>query len=113
MSAKDARDEPEIPLLPPLSESSGICGGPGQMSCVEANELIQFYVDNFIDADATARIAEHLGDCPPCELEMVVYRRIIASLERCRPHVPEDTAQRLQRFCEDLRAGRAQYTVED
>ncbi len=101
------QDQPDGPLLQPLSEASGLCGGPGQMSCAEANDLIQFYVDRFIDPDATQRVAEHLGDCPPCEVEVVVYKRIIASLERCRPHVPEDTAERLQRFCEDLRAGKA------
>ena len=99
------RDEPDVPLIRPLSESSGLCGGPGQLSCGEANELIQQYLDKVTDLDSGAKVAQHLSDCPPCESEMVVYQRIIASLERCRPHVPPDTAERLQRFCSDLRTG--------
>ena len=47
-------------------------------------------------------MAEHLGDCPPCESEFVVYQRIIDSLSRCRPDLPPDTKQRLERFCQDL-----------
>jgi len=111
MSEHDEHEGLERPLVRPLSEASGLCGGPGQMSCVEANELIQYYVDSFIDGDERSRVAEHLHDCPPCELEAVVYKRIIASLERCRPHVPSDTAERLQRFCSDLRDGR--YPLAD
>jgi hypothetical protein len=101
MSTQDDRD---VPVIEPLSEDSGLCGGPGQLSCSEANELIQFYVDRLTDRDSGERVAEHLGDCPPCEFELVVYQRIIASLERCRPHVPPDTAERLHRFCSELPA---------
>lgn len=100
-----AHDESDVPLIQPLSEASGLCGGPGQLSCGEANELIQTYLDKMTDLDSGTKVAQHLSDCPPCESELVVYQRIIASLERCRPHVPPDTAERLQRFCTDLRAG--------
>lgn len=85
-----------------LSEASGLCGGPGQISCSEANELIQSYLDRHTDPETGERVAEHLGDCPPCESEFVVYQRIIASLSRCRPDLPADTKQRLERFCKDL-----------
>ncbi len=88
--------------LTPLSESSGLCGGPGQISCSEANELIQIYLDHRTDPETGERVAEHLGDCPPCESEFVVYQRIIDSLSRCRPDLPPDTKQRLERFCQDL-----------
>lgn len=98
-------EEREIPTVEPLSESSGLCGGPGQISCGEANELIQFYVDELTEPEARERLAEHLGECPPCEFETLVYQRIIESLERCRPHVPPDTAARLHRFCDELRSG--------
>ena len=108
-----AHDEPELPLVQPLSEASGLCGGPGQLSCNEANELIQLYLDRATAEDDGAKVAEHLDGCPPCESELVVYQRIIASLERCRPHVPPDTAARLQRFCADLRTGSLDGAIED
>jgi hypothetical protein len=95
-------DEVEFTDLSPLSESSGLCGGPGQISCSEANELIQTYLDRHTDPETGGRVAEHLGDCPPCESEFVVYQRIIASLSRCRPDLPPDTKQRLEQFCEGL-----------
>jgi hypothetical protein len=88
--------------LAPLSEESGLCGGPGQISCSEANELIQHYLDHITDPDTGERVAEHLGDCPPCETEFVVYQRIVESLSRCRPQTPPDTRERLERFCRDL-----------
>jgi hypothetical protein len=100
-----ANDEPDLTLIQPLSEASGLCGGPGQLTCGEANELIQLYLDKVADQDEGAKVAEHLDGCPPCESELVVYQRIIASLERCRPPVPQDTAERLQRFCTELRSG--------
>jgi hypothetical protein len=89
----------------PLSEDSGLCGGPGQLSCAEANELIQSVLDRLTDPVTGDKVREHLGDCPPCETEFVVYQRIIASLERCRPEPPPDTRERLQRFCTELSKG--------
>jgi hypothetical protein len=100
MSAE--HDAPKLTDLTPLSESSGLCGGPGQISCSEANELIQVYLDHTTDPETGERVAEHLGDCPPCESEFVVYQRIIASLSRCRPDLPPDTKQRLEQFCQGL-----------
>lgn len=90
---------------PPLSEDSGLCGGPGQLSCAEANELIQTYLDRTTDPVTGEKVAEHLGDCPPCESEFVVYQRILDSLQRCRPDLPEDTKERIERFCSDLCTG--------
>jgi hypothetical protein len=103
-------DEAEFTAVGPLSEASGLCGGPGQISCSEANELIQLYLDQICDQDASHRVAEHVDGCPPCEVEVVVYRRIIASLGRCRPDIPADTAERLRRFCADLRSPNAGTT---
>ena len=88
--------------LPPLSADSGLCGGPGQMSCSEANELIQHYLDRITDYEVGTAVHDHLGDCPPCEREFVVYQRIIASLARCRPDPPIETRERLERFCTEL-----------
>lgn len=95
-------DQVDPPLLVPLSEASGLCGGPGQMSCSEANELIQTYLDHNTDPDTGALMAEHLGDCPPCESEFATYQRILEALGRCRPDLPSETAQRLQQFCTSL-----------
>jgi hypothetical protein len=89
----------------PLSEDSGLCGGPGQISCAEANELIQSLLDRLTDPATGEKVREHLGDCPPCETEFVVYQRIIASLERCRPEPPPATRERLERFCSGLSSG--------
>ena len=88
--------------LVPLSEASGLCGGPGQLSCDEANDLIQIYIDSAVDPASGDKLTEHLGDCPPCEHEFVVYQRIVDALARCRPGLPEDTAQRLHSSCSSL-----------
>ena len=88
--------------LEPLSEASGLCGGPGQMYFSEANELIQAYLHHHTDPDTGALVAAHLGDCPPCESEFAVYQRILEALGRCRPDVPSDTAERLKKFCTSL-----------
>jgi hypothetical protein len=107
MTTADDDTTPDAPRLgdgglTPLSEASGLCGGPGQISCSEANELIQSSLDRATDADTGTKVAEHLGDCPPCEHEFVVYQRIIGALERCRPSLPDDTKGRLEKFCTDL-----------
>ena len=106
--------EPSEPTAPagltplvPLSEASGLCGGPGQLSCDEANELIQTYLDHAVDPGTGEKLTEHLGDCPPCEHEFVVYQRIVEALGRCRPDVPADTAQRLKSYCTSLCEGDA------
>lgn len=110
-------DDRELPEIEQLSEDSGLCGGPGQITCSEANELIQFYVDKLVDklgdTDADTGVEEHVGECPPCEFEVLVYQRIIESLERRRPHVPPDTAERLNRFCSELRSGAHDQFLED
>lgn len=86
----------------PLSEDSGLCGGPGQLSCSEANELLLSYLDHATDTEKDRLVRQHLVDCPPCENEFVVYQRIMSALERCRPDLPSDTKARLERFCLEL-----------
>lgn len=100
-----AQDDTPLAAMAPLSPSSGLCGGPGQLSCEDANELLQMYLDHVVEPEQESLVAEHLGDCPPCESEAVMYRRIIESLERCRPHVPEDVQARIQRYCTELSSG--------
>jgi anti-sigma factor (TIGR02949 family) len=102
-----------LPPLVPLSEASGLCGGPGQLSCDEANELIQTYLDHAVDPDTGEKLTEHLGDCPPCEHEFVVYQRIVDALGRCRPDVPADTKQRLAQYCTSLCEGERQVEGAD
>ncbi len=91
----------------PLSEQSGVCGGQGQISCEEANELIQEFLDKAADDDHRAVLQEHLGDCPPCESEFHVYQRIVESLARCRPDIPAETADRIKQYCDSLCSGEA------
>jgi Putative zinc-finger len=97
-----APQKPPLTPLVPLSEASGLCGGPGQLSCDEANDLIQTYLDEAVDPDTGTKLTEHLGDCPPCEHEFVVYQRIVDALGRCREELPADTAARLQQYCSSL-----------
>lgn len=89
--------------VPTLSEASGLCGGDGQMSCDEANKLIQMVIDELIDAEERTRLEEHLGDCSPCESEFVVYQRIVTSLSNARPNIPTETASRLAKYCDEIR----------
>lgn len=89
--------------VPALSESSGLCGGDGQMTCDEANQLIQMVIDELIDIDERTRLEEHLGDCSPCESEFFVYQRIVTSLSKARPNIPTDTASRLAHYCDEMR----------
>ena len=91
--------------LVPLSEASGLCGGPGQLSCAEANDMIQTYLDSAVDPESGEKLTEHLGDCPPCESEFVVYQKIVDALGRCREELPADTAARLQSYCSSLCEG--------
>ena len=104
MSADAMRPDDELRSRAdtPLSEDSGLCGGPGQLSCGEANELLLSYLDHVTDAEKDRLVSEHLGGCPPCETEFVVYQRIMSALERCRPDLPSDTKARLERFCVEL-----------
>lgn len=101
-AADGASPAPKLTPLVPLSEASGLCGGPGQLSCTEANELIQTYLDSAVDPDTGEKVAEHLGDCPPCEHEFVVYQKIVDALGRCRQDPPADTAARLKQYCTSL-----------
>lgn len=96
---------PPLSEAPLLSPSSGLCGGPGQISCEEANEMIQMVLDHLSDSDSERMFNEHVGDCPPCESEFIVYERIVASLVRSRPRMPGDTASRIQSFCNGLSSG--------
>ena len=96
---------PKLTPLVPLSEASGLCGGPGQLSCDEANDLIQTYLDSSVDPDTGTKLTEHLGDCPPCEHEFVVYQRIVDALGRCRQDPPPEISERLQQYCTSLCEG--------
>ncbi len=101
-SATSPQPAGQLTPLTPLSEASGLCGGPGQLSCDEANEMIQDYLDNHADSEVTAKVMDHMGDCPPCESEFVVYQRIIVALSRCREDPPAETRERLAHFCRGL-----------
>ena len=104
-SAGGSAEPGRLTPLVPLSEASGLCGGEGQLSCAEANDLIQTYLDSAVDPESGEKLTEHLGDCPPCESEFVVYQKIVDALGRCREELPADTAARLQSYCSSLCEG--------
>ena len=94
----------DLSQVAPLAPESGLCGGPGQMSCEDANEMIQMVLDHLSDSDGEQLFNEHMGECPPCESEFVVYQRIVASLVRTRPAMPDEAFARLMNYCEGIRA---------
>lgn len=96
-----------------LTESSGLCGGPGQLSCEEAHEMIQMIVDHLSDSNTEQLFNEHVGDCPPCESEFIVYERIVASLTRARPRIPDEAASRIHEFCNGLSDGDSSTIIDD
>lgn len=86
-------------------ESAGLCGGPGQLPCQDAHELIHHYLDTDCDQELRARIQGHLERCPSCDSEFAVYTKIVTSLSKCRSEIPEDAAERIKDFCAKLSSG--------
>lgn len=80
-------------------ESAGLCGGPGQMPCQDAHELLHHYLDVDCDQELRDRIKGHLERCPSCDSEFAVYSRIVSSLSKCRDELPADAAARITEFC--------------
>lgn len=66
--------------------------------------MIQMVLDHLSDSDGEQLFNEHMGECPPCESEFVVYQRIVASLVRTRPAMPDEAVARLMNYCDGMRA---------
>ena len=50
---------------------------PGNLTCKEAGEFMDGYLDGTLDAETKARFEKHLGMCPLCEQYLEDYRRSI------------------------------------
>jgi anti-sigma factor RsiW len=64
--------------------------------------VLQSYLDDDVEPDFAARIAEHLEACKDCGLEAETYAQIKNSLADRRPEVGSDVVTRLRDFGESL-----------
>lgn len=71
---------------------------PGSMSCHQVGEVLQQYLDGYIDEDRSSRIEEHLEECRRCGLEAEAYERIKSTLSSQRAELPADSVARLREF---------------
>ena len=78
---------------------------PGGMNCHQVGEVLQQYLDEYIDADKAGRIAAHLEQCRRCGMDADTYRRIKATLAAQEPDVPAESVERLREFGERLARG--------
>ena len=86
--------------MSPLWRRHAVADRP--LTCREVGKLLQRYLDGETNAQATARVAEHLEDCRRCGLEADIYREIKAAVARQAPTLPETTLARLRRFGDRL-----------
>jgi anti-sigma factor RsiW len=75
------------------------------MECHEVGEVLQTYLDGYVDEHRARRIEEHLEHCRRCGLEVEAYERIKASLAARRGDLPSDSVDRLREFGERLVRG--------
>ena len=76
----------------------------GGARCVEVGRLIQSYLDGALDADATAKVAQHLDACRRCGLTADDYRRLKSALNEAAMPLPAEPLQRLRAFADELAA---------
>ena len=76
----------------------------GGARCIEVGRLIQRYLDGALDADAAAKVAQHLDACRRCGLAAADYRRLKSALSEAASPLPAEPLQRLRAFAADLAA---------
>ena len=76
----------------------------GGARCIEVGRVIQSYLDGALDADATAKVAQHLDACRRCGLTADDYRRLKSALNEAATPLPAEPLQRLRAFAADLAA---------
>ena len=59
------------------------CGSPHATPCSEVLALVFLYIDGEIDEQHRVEVTTHLSECPPCEGEYAVERRVRALVQRC------------------------------
>jgi anti-sigma factor (TIGR02949 family) len=74
------------------------------MECHEVAEVLQTYLDGYVDEHSARRIEQHLEHCRRCGIEVEAYERIKATLAR-RSELPSDAVDRLREFGERLARG--------
>ncbi len=77
------------------------------MSCSQALEVLQGYLDGEVDENVARKVAAHLDRCAVCENEGTVYREIKGSLSRQRRGIDPEVATALARFGERVARGEA------
>lgn len=76
----------------------------GGARCIEVGRLIQGYLDGALDADARAKVAQHLEACRRCGLTADDYRRLETALNEAPAPLPAEPLQRLRAFAAELAA---------
>lgn len=74
------------------------------VNCREVGKVLQSYLDNDVEDDFAAKIAEHLDACKECGLEVETYRQIKTSLAGKMPEVDPAALERLRSFGDSLNA---------
>lgn len=59
------------------------CGNPHATPCTEVLAFVYVYIDGEIDEEHRVTVAAHLTECPPCEGQYAVERRVRALVQRC------------------------------
>ena len=71
-------------------------------NCREVGRVLQHYLDNDMDPEWAASVAEYLDACKGCGLERAAYREIKSTLGRQRPAMHDDAISRLREFGRSL-----------
>ena len=58
------------------------CGRPHATSCTQVIASLSSYIDGEVSAEEYQLIAIHMSECPPCEREEQVVRRVQALVVR-------------------------------
>ncbi len=81
----------------------------GGTRCVEVGRRIQGFLDGGLDADAAAKVAQHLDACRRCGLSADDYRRLKSALNEAAAPLPAEPLQRLRAFAGELAANGTRY----
>ena len=73
------------------------------MTCREAIEVLDDYVDGVMPAHLAADLERHLVGCGPCRAYLATYRKArVLGAAVARVEMPEEMRARLRRFLADI-----------
>lgn len=75
------------------------------MSCADALEVLQSYLDGEIDTETARKVAAHLERCDRCDAESQVFAQIKESLAKRRPAVDPAVMSALSQFGQRITNG--------